>query len=118
MSAFGPKADIACTSFDTGLAVLDTPYQEHHRHGPPMAQASVAESLVALPPVKGAHHDHSQNPPEARLAAQRLEDDREAKANLLAKANEYDYLAACNKGKEFEIPSATMLIGGAAVRRH
>ena len=51
-------------SFDTGLAVLDTPYQEHHRHGPPMAQASVAESLVALPPVKGAHHDHSQNPPE------------------------------------------------------
>ena len=52
------------------------------------------------------------------LAAQRLEDDREAKANLLAKANEYDYLAACNKGKEFEIPSATMLIGGAAVRRH
>jgi hypothetical protein len=35
MSAFGPKADIAYTSFDTGLAVLDTPYQGHHRHGPP-----------------------------------------------------------------------------------
>ena len=54
---------------------------------------------------------------EARLAAQRIEDP-EAMADLLAKANEYDYLAACNKGKEFEIPSATMLIGGAAVRRH
>src|SRR5678815_1761002 len=35
MSAFGPKADIACTPFFTGLAVLDTPYQGHHRHGPP-----------------------------------------------------------------------------------
>ena len=46
---------------------------------------------------------------EARLTAQRFEDDPEAKASLLAKANEYDDLAACNKGKEFEIPTATML---------
>jgi len=37
-----------------GLAVLDTPYQGYHRHGPPMAQASVAESSIALPPVKGS----------------------------------------------------------------
>ena len=85
---------------------------------------SAAERPIAF------HRDSAMPPPlshsdywrlqaqEMRLAAQRLEDDREAKANLLAKANEYDYLAACNKGKEFEIPSATMLIGGAAVRRH
>ena len=45
---------------------------------------------------------------EVRLAAQRLEDP-EAKANLLAKADEYGYLATCNKGKEVEVGSATML---------
>ena len=27
MSAFGTKRTLACTSFDAGLAVLDTPYQ-------------------------------------------------------------------------------------------
>jgi hypothetical protein len=33
---------------------------------------------------------------EARLTAQRLENS-EAKAHMLAKADEYDYLAACNR---------------------
>jgi|SoiMetStandDraft_2_1073263.scaffolds.fasta_scaffold20602_3 hypothetical protein len=45
---------------------------------------------------------------EVRLAAQRLEES-EAKKNLLAKAGEYDYLATCNKSKEVEVGSATML---------
>ena len=31
------------------------------------------------------------------------------KAALLANAGEYDYLAACNKGKEVELPSVIML---------
>ena len=33
-----------------GQAVLDIPCHRYHRHGP-MAQASVAESSVVLPPV-------------------------------------------------------------------
>jgi hypothetical protein len=45
---------------------------------------------------------------KVRLAAQRLEDP-EAKADLLANADEYDYLAACNKGKETEVASVIML---------
>jgi hypothetical protein len=46
---------------------------------------------------------------KTRLAAQLLEYDPEAKANLLAKAKEYDYLAACNKRREFEVATAAML---------
>jgi hypothetical protein len=53
--------------FDPGLAVLDTPCEGHHR---PMAQASVAESSVALPACKRErHHDQAQNPPESSYRA-------------------------------------------------
>jgi hypothetical protein len=45
---------------------------------------------------------------EVRQTAQRLEDP-EDKANFLEKADEYDYLATCNKGKAVEVASATML---------
>jgi hypothetical protein len=49
-----------------------------------------------------------QQAKEVRLTARRLEDP-EAKAALLAKAGECDYLAARNKGKEVEVPSVIML---------
>jgi hypothetical protein len=49
-----------------------------------------------------------QQAKEVRLTARRLEDP-EAKAALLANASEYDYLAACNKGKEVEVASVIML---------
>jgi hypothetical protein len=41
---------------------------------------------------------------EARRAAQRIEDP-EARADLLAKADEYDQLAACNREWETRLPS-------------
>ena len=41
---------------------------------------------------------------EARLAAQRLEDS-EARADLLAKADEYDRFAACNREWETRLPT-------------
>ena len=79
-----------------------------------MAQASVAESSVALPPVKGAHHDHSQNPPEpfrllvpasAGSTPGGATEDPEARADPLAKADEYDLLAACNREWETRLPT-------------
>jgi hypothetical protein len=42
---------------------------------------------------------------ETRLAAQRIEDP-EARADLLAKADEYDRLAACNRGWETRLHTA------------
>jgi hypothetical protein len=42
---------------------------------------------------------------EARLAAQQLEDPK-ARADLLAKADEYDRLAACNREWETRLPAA------------
>ena len=41
---------------------------------------------------------------EARLAAQRLEDAK-ARADLLAKADEYDRFAACNREWETRLPT-------------
>jgi hypothetical protein len=43
---------------------------------------------------------------EARLAAQRLEDPG-ARADLLAKADEYDRFAACNREWETRLPTTT-----------
>jgi hypothetical protein len=42
---------------------------------------------------------------EARLAAQRIEDP-ETRADLLAKADEYDRRAACNREWETRLPTA------------
>ena len=42
---------------------------------------------------------------ETRLAAQRIEDP-EAREDLLAKADEYDRLAACNREWETWLPTA------------
>ena len=42
---------------------------------------------------------------ETRLAAQRIEDP-EAREDLLAKADEYDRLAACNREWETRLPTA------------
>jgi hypothetical protein len=43
---------------------------------------------------------------EARLAAQRA-DDLETRADLLAKADEYDRRAACNREWETRLPTAS-----------
>ena len=102
--------------------MLATPYQGHHRHGPLLAQAPVAESSIALPPVRErimttrkiplevvtalSHSDYwCLQAQETRLAARRIEA-TEARADLLAKADEYDRRAACNREWETRLPTA------------
>jgi hypothetical protein len=51
---------------------------------------------------------------EARLAAQRIEDDPEARADLLAKADEYDRFAACNREWETQLLTTTPATGAMA----
>ena len=50
---------------------------------------------------------------EARLAAQRIEDP-EARADLLAKADEYDRFAACNREWETQLLTTTPATGAMA----
>ena len=87
-----------------------------------MAQAPVAESLIALPPVRErimttrkiplevatalSHSDYwCLQAQETRLAARRIEAP-EAREDLLAKADEYDRRAVCNREWETRLPTA------------
>ena len=61
-----------------------------------------------------SHSDYwSLQAQEARVAVQRLED-HEARADLLAKADEYDRVAACNREWETQLLTATPATGAMA----
>ena len=62
-----------------------------------------------------SHSDYwSRQAQQARAAAQRIEDP-EARADLLAKADEYDRVAACNREWETQLLTATPATGAMAL---